>query len=112
MNAGTLGRPVVAVASTVIALSLLGSSGLPAMEWAKQAAAGGVAVFVSDRVWGDETNMAKWVQSPLSSGAVFALINKAVYGSPDGITTLVLGGGLIDVATSVIKNPLSSALGF
>jgi hypothetical protein len=106
-----LSRPITAAAATVIALTLLGSGGLPAMEWAKQAAAGGVAIYIADMTVGDADNMSKWVKGPAVSGASFALINKMVFGSGDTYVTLFVGGAAIDAAASAIQSPLSAALG-
>ena len=110
-QAQLLNRGVTAVAASVLALSLLGSRGLPAIEWAKQAAAGGVSIWVSDQLLGDKTNMAQYVYAPVSSGVVFSAINKLAYGSADPWTALFIGGAGIDLAASVINNPLSKALG-
>jgi hypothetical protein len=106
-----LSRPITAAVATVAALTLLGSGNLPAMEWAKQAAAGGVAIYISDMAVGDSSNMNKWVMGPAASGASFALINKMVYGSGDSYVTLFVGGAAIDALASVIQSPLSAALG-
>ena len=106
-----LSRPITAAAATVIALTLLGSANLPAMEWAKQAAAGGVAIYIADMTVGDADNMSKWVKGPAVSGASFALINKFVFRSGDSYVTLFVGGAAIDAISSSIQSPLSAALG-
>lgn len=106
-----LSRPITAAAATVVALTLLGSGNLPALEWAKQAAAGGVAIYVADMAVGDADNMSKWVKGPAVSGASFALINKMVFGSGDTYVTLFVGGAAIDAVASAIQSPLSAALG-
>jgi hypothetical protein len=106
-----LSRPITAAVATVIALTVLGSGNLPAMEWAKQAAAGGVAIYVADMTVGDADNMSKWMTGPAVSGATFAVINKMLYGSGDTYVTLFVGGAAIDAAASAIQSPLSSALG-
>ena len=106
-----LSRPITAAAATVVALTILGSGNLPAMEWAKQAAAGGVAIYVSDMAIGDADNMSKWMMGPAASGVTFALINKMIYGSGDSYTTLFVGGAAIDAVASAVQSPLSAALG-
>lgn len=106
-----LSRPITAVASTVVALTLLGSRNLPAMEWGKQALTGGIAIWITDKAWNGDTAMEKWVNSPITSGVVFSAINKLVWASGDPWVTLFVGGAAIDVVSSVIKDPLSSALG-
>lgn len=106
-----LSRPITAAAATLIALTVLGSGNLPAMEWVKQAAAGAVAIYVADMAVGDADNMSKWVKGPAVSGASFAVLNKFVYNSGDSYVTLFIGGAAIDVAASAIRSPLSSALG-
>ena len=105
-----LNRGVTAGVATVVALSVLGSSNLPAMEWAKQAAVGGISIYISDQVIGDKTMINSWVMGPAMSGATFAAINK-VLGSGDGWITLVVGGAAIDAVANAIHNPLASALG-
>jgi hypothetical protein len=106
-----LSRPITAAAATVLALTVLGSGNLPAMEWAKQAAAGGVAIYIADMSVGDADNMSKWVKGPAVSGVAFSAINKMVYGSGDAWSTLFVGGAAIDAVASAIQSPLSSALG-
>jgi hypothetical protein len=106
-----LSRPITAAVATVVALTVLGSGNLPAMEWAKQAAAGGVAIYISDMAVGDADNMSKWMKGPALSGVSFGVINKFLYGSADTWTTLFIGGAAIDAVSSGIKSPLSSALG-
>jgi hypothetical protein len=94
-------------------LVVLGGRGNTAMDYARQAGAGGVACAVGDwykATYGDASMMGS-VMSSAITGLTFAGINKFALGSQDSWVVLTVGGVVIDVVAGFIENPLGNALG-
>jgi hypothetical protein len=106
-------RSVAGGAGASALLVVLGGRGNTAMDYARQAGAGGVACAVGDwykSMYGDSTMMGS-VMSTAVTGLAFASINKLALGSQDSWVVLTIGGAVIDVVAGFIENPLGNALG-
>jgi len=104
-----LAQPVAAGIITAGALAVLGGPGLAPMDYAKQAAMGAAAVYASEIAQASMGGKNAMV-SPLVTGAAFAAISKAT-GANDSLPTLAIAGGIVDVASQFLSNPIASALG-
>jgi len=105
-----LAQPVAAGIITAGALALLGSPGLSAMDYAKQAAIGAGAVYVSEMAQAATMGGKSAWMSPAYTAAAFAGISKAA-GVNDDVLTLALGGAIVDVASQFGGNAIAGALG-
>ena len=106
-------RSLAGGAGASVLLIGLGGRGLTGADYARQAGAGAVAVASSDwyqRTYGDASMVGMALQTAVG-GAVFAGINRFVLGSADPLSTLFVGGCVIDVVASFLENPLGNALG-
>ena len=106
-------RSVAGGASATALLVVLGGRGNTAMDYARQAGAGGVACAVGDwykATYGDASMMGS-VMSSAITGLAFAGINKFALGSQDSWAVLTVGGIVIDVVAGFVENPIASALG-
>jgi hypothetical protein len=106
-------RSIAGGAGSAGLLVVLGGRGNTAMDYARQAGAGGIACAIGDWYkanYGDGS-MVGSVMSTAITGVAFASINKFVLGSQDSWGVLTVGGAVIDVVAGFIENPLASALG-
>ena len=106
-------RPAIGAVAAVAMLSLFGGGGVPMGQFARQAGAGAVALYIGDMYkanYGDNSLMGQVTSTAVSAGS-FAAINKLVLGTPDSWVTLGVAGAAIDVVALFVENPIASALG-
>lgn len=107
-----LARPVVACVATAGALLVLGGQGNDMMGMAKQVAAGGAAVLVSDYVAGMALGGGGFLVSPALTGVAWGGIQKYVLGNADAPwLNLIITGAAIDMTSGYLLDPVGRALG-